>query len=341
MNQRVIITQPGEVSVENTVMPTPGPGEVLLKVLYGGICGSDLGTYSGTFVYVSYPRVPGHELAVEVVEVPAGRPDLKAGTIATVNPYFNCGVCYPCRRGRVNCCVKNETMGAQRDGGFAKYITMPVERVYPASWLSAKDTALIEPFCISHHGVKRAAIRPGDKILVVGAGTIGVLAMLSAKYFGGEVYIADVAPAKLDHAKKLGAAGTFMNTSPRALAEWASATTNGDGFDVTIEAVGLPATFQDCIDTVAYSGRVVLVGVSKKNLDFNFTLIQKKELAVYGSRNATKADFEEVMDLMRKTGFTADAVVTDVYPLFEAPRAFREFSEKAGEKLKVLLDFQE
>ena len=339
MNRRVIIPQPGEVVLEDVEMPRAGKGEALLKMLYGGICGSDLGTYRGTFVYASYPRVPGHELAVEVVEAPEGS-GLKAGTLATVNPYFNCGVCYPCRNGRVNCCVKNETMGAQRDGGFAKFITMPAERVYPGDGLTAKDIALVEPFCISHHGVKRADIRPGEKVLVVGAGTIGILAMLSALHFGAEVYVADVAPAKLAHAEKLGAAGTFRNASPEALADWTSKITNGDGFGVTVEAVGLPATFLDCIASVAFAGRVVQIGVSKKTVDFDFTMIQKKELAIFGSRNAVKADFMEVMDIMRKSGFTADNVVTDVFPLEEAATAFREFSEKGGEKLKVLVDFQ-
>lgn len=339
MNQRVLIPKAGEVIVEEAPMPKAGPGEALLKVLFGGICGSDLGTYKGTFVYAAYPRVPGHELAVEVVEAPADS-GLKPGVLATVNPYFNCGVCYPCRTGRVNCCVKNETMGAQRDGGFANYITMPVERVYTGDKLTAKDLALVEPFCISHHGVKRADIKPGEKVLVVGAGTIGVLAMLSALHFGGEVYVADVAPAKLEHAKKLGAKGTFVNTSPEALAEWTAKTTNGEGFAVTVEAVGLPVTFLDCINSTAFSGRMVQIGVSKKTVEFDFTLLQKKELAVYGSRNAVKADFMEVMDIMRKSGFSADSVVTDVYPMQQAATAFKEFAEKGGEKLKVLVDFQ-
>ncbi|MCD8351969.1 MAG: zinc-binding alcohol dehydrogenase family protein [Planctomycetaceae bacterium] len=339
MNERIIITKPGEVGIEAAPMPTPGPNEALLKVLYGGICGSDLGTYRGTFAYVQYPRIPGHELAVEVVEAPQGS-TLAPGTLATVNPYFNCGTCYPCRSGRVNCCTGNETLGCQRDGGFARYIAMPVERIYPAPGLDAKQTVLVEPFCISYHGVKRAAIQPGEKVLVVGAGTIGIMAMLSVKHFGGVPYVADVAPDKLVKATAMGAAGTFLNTSPEALAAWTAETTGGDGFAVTVEAVGLAATFQDCIDSVAFSGRTVLIGVSKQTLDFNFTLIQKKELAVFGSRNAVKSDFNEVMNIIRAGGLPADGVVTDVYPFAQAAEAFREFSDHAGEKLKVLLDFQ-
>ena len=340
VNKHIIIPEPGKVLIEDAPMPEPGPGEALLKVLYGGICGSDLGTYRGTFAYASYPRIPGHELAVEVVDVADNSYGVKKGMLATVNPYFNCGKCYPCRTGRLNCCVVNETMGAQRDGGFRHYLAMPVERIYDSRGLGVRETALVEPFCISYHGVKRADIRPGEKVLVIGAGTIGILAMLAAKHFGAEVYVADVAPGKLELATKLGAAGTFVNSSPDAFKEWTDKTTSGDGFAVTVEAVGLPATFQNAIDAVASAGRVVIVGISKKNIDdFNFTIIQKKELAVYGSRNAVKQDFVEVIDMMLKDGLQADAVVTNTYDFQDAPAAFREFDRRAGEMLKVLIKF--
>ncbi|MDR1519551.1 MAG: zinc-binding alcohol dehydrogenase family protein [Planctomycetota bacterium] len=340
MNQRIVIPEAGKVVIEEAPMPNPGPGEALVKVLYGGICGSDLGTYRGTFAYVSYPRIPGHELAVEVMEVPDNQSGVKKGLLATVNPYFNCGKCYPCRNGRPNCCVGNQTLGAQRHGGFVKYFTIPVERIYSSRGLGVRETALVEPFCISYHGVKRAGIRPGEKVLVIGAGTIGILAMLAAKHFGGEVYLTDVASGKLAYAEKLGAAGTFVNSSPEALREWTAKTTSGDGFAATVEAVGLPATFNDAVESAASAGRVVLIGISKRNIqDFNFTLIQKKELAVFGSRNAVRQDFAEVIDVMLASGLSADSLVTNTYEFADAGIAFREFSERAGEMLKVLLRF--
>ncbi len=340
MNKLIRIPTPGTVVIEDAPMPVPGPHEALLKILYGGICGSDLGTYRGTFAYASYPRIPGHELAVEVVEAPDNNLGIKKGMLATVNPYFNCGSCYPCRSGHPNCCVGNETLGAQRDGGFARYITMPLERIYDSRGLGPRETALIEPFCISYHGVKRAAIQPDEKVLVIGAGTIGIMAMLSAKHFGGEVYVADVAQGKLDHALKLGAAGVFLNSSPEAFDEWTAKITNGDGFAVTVEAVGLPSTFQSSLDAVASAGRVVVIGISKSPLkEFNFTVIQKKELAIYGSRNATKQDFKEVIDMMLASKLQADAVVTNTYDFDDAATAFEDFDKRDGEILKVLVKF--
>ncbi len=337
----ICIEAPGQVVVKEVEKPVRKPGEALLKMLYGGICGSDLGSYRGANAYVSYPRVPGHELAAEIVEIDENDQGLKPGMIVTCNPYFNCGSCYSCKRGLVNACTDNQTMGVQREGGFAEYITMPIERIYDGKGLPAKVLALIEPFCISYHGISRANVQKGERVLVVGAGTIGVLAAVAAKAKGAEVTICDVAEDKLDYAYK-----TFqldhklLNSSPEAFEKGVAELTNGDGYDVTIEAVGLPNTFQNCIDAACFGARVVLIGVSKRNIDdFFFTIIQKKELNVYGSRNAMKKDFLELIDLVKAGGVDLEKIVTNTYKMDEAPKAFEEFAANAGKMLKVVIDF--
>ena len=336
----ICIEKPGKVVLKEIEKPVRKPGEALLKLLYGGICGSDLGSYRGANAYVSYPRIPGHEFSAEIVEIDENEEGLKPGMIVTCNPYFNCGTCYSCRRGLVNACTGNETMGVQREGAFAEYITMPVERIYDGKGLDPKVLTLIEPFCISYHGVSRANIKPGDRVLVLGAGTIGVLAAVAAKAKGARVYVADVAEKKLQFAMdSFGLEGTLLNDSPEHFLEQVEAVTGGDGFDVTIEAVGLPSTFQNCIDAAAFGGNVVLIGIGKKNLDFNFTTIQKKELNVFGSRNALKADFLELIDLVKAGGVDLEKIVTNVYKFADAPEAFAEFDRRAGEMLKVVLDF--
>ncbi len=228
---------------------------------------------------------------------------------------------------------------------------MPVERIYDGKGLSPKSLALIEPFCISYHGVSRADIQKGDKVLVIGAGTIGVLAAVAAKAKGGEVYIADIAEEKLQYAyHTFGLAGMIKNDSEENFANRVREIT-GDhhGFDVCIEAVGLPSTFQNCIDAAAFGGRVVLIGVGKKNLDFNFTMIQKKELDILGSRNALKADFTELIDLVKGGAIDLEKIVMNPgsedptkkseYESDEAEAAFEEFSQYGGSKLKVLIHF--
>lgn len=334
------INAPGQVEIKDVEMPVRKEGEVLLKLLYGGICGSDLGSYRGTFAYFDYPRIPGHEFSAEVIEADENNAyGIRKGMIVTCNPYFNCGHCYSCQHGTVNACMDNQTMGCQRDGAFQEYITMPIERVYDGKGMDAKTLAAIEPFCISYHGVSRADIKAGDKVLVVGAGTIGVLAAIAAKAKGGEVYISDVAEGKLEYAKGFGVDGVILNSSPEAFEKSVAEITNGNGFDVTIEAVGLPSTFQNCIDAAAFGGKVVLIGVSKKNLDFFFTIIQKKELNVFGSRNALKKDFLELIDLVKDGRVPLEKIITDTYKFDDAVKAFEDFDKNAGNMLKVVIDF--
>lgn len=339
MNQSIIIPQPFSVSIVHAPMPTPKEGEVLLKMLYGGICGSDLGTYRGTFAYVSYPRIPGHEFSAEIVEVGKNDRGLKPGMVVTANPYFNCGKCYSCRRGILNACVSNQTLGAQRDGAFSKYLCLPVERIYDGKGLSAKALAMVEPYCISYHGVSRAQIKKGERVLIIGAGTIGILAMLAAKKFGAEVFVADVAEGKLEFARQFGADGTILNDSPENFAQRVADATGGDGFDVAVEAVGLPSTFQAGIDACAFGARFVLIGVGKQNLDFNFTLIQKKELHVFGSRNALKQDFLDAIDYFKTGAFDFEKIISAVFKFEDAAKAFETFDKNAGKMLKVAIEF--
>lgn len=337
----ILMPEPGKVIITEMEKPTPKPGEALLKLLYGGICGSDLGSYRGANAYVVYPCIPGHEFSAEIVEIGENDRGLKPGMIVTCNPYFNCGHCYSCERGLVNACTDNQTMGVQRQGAFSQYITMPVERIYDGKGLSPRTLALIEPFCISYHGVTRGQVKPGDKVLVVGAGTIGVLAAVAAKAKGAEVTICDVAPEKLDYAyQTFGLAHKLLNASPEAFAAGVAELTQGNGYDVTIEAVGMPETFQNCIDAACFGGRLVLIGVSKRNInDFFFTIIQKKELNIFGSRNALKSDFLELIELVRSGAVDLEKIVTNEYAWTDAPQAFAEFSANAGKMLKVVLNF--
>lgn len=335
------INAPGQVELCEMPMPVRKPGEALLKLLYGGICGGDLNTYRGTLAYVTYPRIPGHEFSAEIVEIDENEQGLKPGMIVTANPYFNCGRCYSCARGLVNCCTSNQTMGVQREGAFMQYITMPVERLYDGKGIPAKTLALIEPFCISHHGVSRADIKPGEHVLVMGAGTIGVLAAAAAKAKGAAVYIADISQDKLDYARAFNVDGVILNASPEALEKASLEATGGNLFDVTIEAVGLPGTFQNCIDMATFGGRVVVIGIAKKSLDFNFTVIQKKELNVLGSRNAYKRDFLELIDLVKSGRIDVSKAITNTYRFTDAPCAFEDFKNNAGQMLKVMLDFTE
>lgn len=336
----ITIPKPGKVEIRETERPELQEGHAILKLLYGGICGSDMGTYKGTFLYSEYPRIPGHEFSAEIVEIGENDRGLKAGMIVTANPYFNCGKCYSCQRGFVNCCTSNQTMGAQRDGAFSQYISMPIERIYDGKGLPAKILASIEPFCISYHAVKRASVKAGEKVLVVGGGTIGYLAAAAAKMVGAEVYVSDISESKLQFVKELGVDGTILNTSEEAFNEQVKEITGGNGFDVCIEAVGLPSTFMNCINAAAFRARIAVVGIGKQSLDFFYSIIQTKELDIFGSRNALKEDFEELIDFVKDGKANLEPIASAVYEFGDAEKAFKETAELGAQRLKVLIHFE-
>ena len=333
----VLINKPFEICVTDTEKPVPKEGEALLKVLYCGICGADVASYTGNQPFTTYPRIPGHEFSAEIVSIPENDRGLKAGDIVTCNPYFNCGTCYSCRRGFVNCCTDNQTMGVQRDGSFREYIVMPVERIYEGKGLSAKELALVEPFTIGWHALHRAEVKKGDKVLVIGAGPIGLFALISAKARGAEVYSADILDGRLEKALKFGAAGV-INSSKTDIVKEAMRITGGDGFDVCVEACGLSATFLNCIDCAAFAGNIILIGNGKKETTFLHSILLKKELNVFGSWNSYAEDFKAVIDLIASGSVNVMDMVSDIYPMERADEAFKALVNNDGSLSKVLVE---
>ncbi len=333
----VLIEKPFEIAVTDTEMPVAKEGEAILKVLYCGICGADVASYTGNQPFTTYPRIPGHEFSAQIVSIPENDKGLKAGDIVTANPYFNCGECYSCQRGFVNCCTDNQTMGVQRDGSFREYIAMPIERIYDGKGLSAKELALVEPFTISWHALHRAAVKPGDKVLVVGAGPIGLFALISAKAQGAEVYVADVLDGRLEKATHFGADGV-INSANTNIVEEAMRITNGNGFDVCVEACGQSVTFLNCIDCAAFAANIILIGNGKKETTFLHSILLKKELNVFGSRNSYAKDFREVIDLIASGKVNVLDMVSAVYPMAEADVAFKALANNDGSLAKVLIE---
>lgn len=332
----VYVEEPGKIEIREKEMPILKKGEALLKIKYCGICGADVATFTGNQPFTTYPRIPGHEFSAEIVEIEENDRGLKVGDIVTANPYFNCGHCYSCERGIVNACTDNQTMGVQRDGSFAEYVAMPIERIYSGKGLSAKTLALIEPFSIGYHAVSRGHIKPGHKVLVIGAGAIGIFAAVSAKLKGAEVYISDVFEKRLENALKFGVDG-IIDVSKEDLLEKTKEITNGNGFDICIEAVGQSATFLNCIDAAAFGADIILIGNGKKETTFNHSILLKKELNVYGSRNALKKDFLELIDLISSGKINVDHIVSDIFDKEDAIKGFDALVHNDGSRFKVLI----
>jgi len=312
----------------------------LLKVKFCGICGSDLQTYTGNQPFADYPRIPGHEFSAEIVEVPENNRGLKKGMVVTANPYFNCGKCYSCSRGFINCCQDNKTMGVQRDGSFSEYITMPVERIVDGMGLSAQTLALIEPFSIGYHGVNRGEVAHNDNVLVVGAGPIGLFAAISAKLKGANVYVTDMLNIRLQTAMDLGMNGV-INSKTENLQERVRDITQGNGMNVVVECVGQPETFMAAQEAVCFHGKIALIGNGKREVTFNQSNIIKKEMNIYGSRNSLH-EFAPLISLVKLTeGSRMDInkVVSKVFDFTSVKAAFEALLNNDGSLAKVLVRF--
>lgn len=335
----VRIPEPYKIEVTEVEKPKLKEGEALLRICYCGVCGADVASYTGNQPFTTYPRIPGHEFSAEIAEIGENERGLKVGDIVTANPYFNCGSCYSCQRGFVNCCVDNQTMGVQRDGSFCEYVAMPIERIIPGRGLSAKELALVEPFTISYHALHRTKIKETDHVLIVGAGPIGLFALLTAKAMGAKVYVADVLDGRLQLAKELGADGV-INSGSQDLPEETRRITNGNGFDVCVEACGLSVTFLACIDCAAFAGNIILIGNGKKETTFLHSILLKKELNVFGSRNSYTEDFEHVIELIAGGKVDVMKLVSDVYPMAQADEAFKALADNKGDLAKVLIEWK-
>ncbi len=333
----ILIKKPFEIGIEDIEMPVLKENEALLKIKYCGICGADVASYTGNQPFTTYPRIPGHEFSAEIVQIGKNDKNLKVGDIVTANPYFNCGECYSCRRGIVNACTDNRTMGVQRDGSFCKYVAMPIERIIHGKGLSAKELALIEPFAISCHALSRCKINDGGNLLIMGAGPIGLFALIKAKAMGAKVMIADLLDNRLNLAKEYGADKT-VNIKNESLTEAAAEFTGGDMFDVTVEACGQPETFLNCIDCAATGANVILIGNGKRNTTFLHSILLKKELNVFGSRNAFTKDFEELIDLVLSGKADVLKMVSGVYAMEDAASAFKALANNDGSLAKLLIE---
>ena len=332
----IVIPEPNKIEIREIPMPEVKENEALLKVKYVGICGADVASFTGNQPFTTYPRIPGHEFSAEIVSIPENDKGLKVGDIVTCNPYFNCTECYSCKRGFVNCCTDNQTMGVQRDGAFCEYIAMPVERIYNGKGLTAEELALIEPFSISQHAISRAEIKETDNVLVVGAGPIGLFALLAAKQKCNRIAVADILDNRLNLATEYGA-DAVVNTKEKSLEEFTNEFTDGNGFDVCIEACGAPETFLGCIDSAAFAGNIILIGNGKRETNFVHSIILKKELNIHGSRNALKADFLNNIDIVADKKADVMKMVSGIYDMENALDAFRALADNDGTLAKLLI----
>ena len=331
----LVMRQPGQTSVESVAEPKPKDGEVLLKVRMVGLCGSDLNSFRGSNPLVSFPRIPGHEIAGTILENKSDNPELKPGTNVAVSPYSNCGTCAACRRGRTNACQFNQTLGVQRDGALTEFISVPAHRIYPAK-LSLRELCLVEPLTVGFHAVARGRVTRNEVVAIFGCGGVGLGAVAAASFEGANTIAIDVDDKKLAIARKAGAAHA-INARQQSVPEKLAELTNGLGPDVVVEAIGSPETFRSAIELVAFTGRVVYIGYAKKPVEYETRLFVQKELDIMGSRNAMPEDFRKVIQMLEDHRFPVDDAITKVVALEQAPAILRAWQENPAAFTKIVV----
>jgi threonine dehydrogenase-like Zn-dependent dehydrogenase len=333
----LVIDRPGEARVIEMERPVADPQLATMRVRRIGLCGSDLTTYLGKNPMVTYPRIPGHEVAATLEHVPANELGLLAGMNVTLSPYTSCGKCSSCRQGRFNACRDNQTLGVQREGALMDCISVPVEKIYAAP-LPLEELALVEPLTVGCHAVARGMVTAKDTVAVYGCGGVGLGAVAAAAFRDARVVAIDIDDKKLAIAKNAGARELINSTRDDVHARLQEIS-DGNGPDVIVEAIGRPDTYRAAVEEVCFAGRVVYIGYAKENVSFETRLFVQKELDIRGSRNALPEDFREVIRMFEQKRFPTAEAISATVPLEEAPAILRAWSEDPPAFTKIMIAF--
>lgn len=336
-----VIDTPGSFSLKRDLeKPEIKATQVLVAIKKVGFCGSDLNTFRGLNPIVSYPRIPGHEIAAEIVEVGTEVPaNLKVGAKVLVLPYTTCGKCWSCLSGRPNACKNNQTLGVQQDGGMTEYLAVDHEKIVAnLDDLSFSQIAIVEPLAVGCHAARRAEGKTGETMLVFGCGMVGLGAVLKGSDDGATVIAVDIDDCKLELARKFGATHT-INSRTQNLEEEVLRLTDGHGATVAIEAIGFDQTFIAAVDLVAFCGRVVYVGYVKDKVAFDTKKFVMKEIQIRGARNAIKQDFVDILELMKKIDLPLNRLISMDVSLDEAGNALQKWSDSPAGITKILVSF--
>ena len=330
----VLLKKPGEILISDIATTERLDGQVLIKVRSAGICGSDIGAYKGVNPLVSYPRVIGHEIAGEVVEVGADEAEFKVGDRVILEPYVYCGKCYPCSIGHTNCCENLTVRGVHIEGGMAELVSHPSHLLHkvPAN-IPWHLVPMAEPLVISMHAVKQAEVKAGQHVVITGAGQIGLLAAQYALVVGAIPIVVDPVDERLALARSLGVTHTINPVSCDAVAEILSIT-QGRMAEAVIECSGAAPAIRGAVDYVSYAGHIALVGWPKSDIPMPTALFTKKELTIRGSRNSV-GQFPESLRLIAEGKVNVEALLTKTVSMEETPATVADIAEHPDKYLKV------
>jgi 2-desacetyl-2-hydroxyethyl bacteriochlorophyllide A dehydrogenase len=298
----ILLEKPGHLSMTRASEPNaPGPGEALVRVHRVGICGTDYSGYLGKMPFYSYPRIPGHELGVEVIALGDGVTRVKVGDRCAVEPYMNCEHCFACQRGNGNCCENLKVLGVMMDGGLCEQLTVPARKLHRSDKLAFEQLALVETLAIGCHAANRGAPQSGDNVLVVGAGPIGLSAIEFVKLSGARTIVLDLNEQRLDFCRnRMGVVATVLAKGDGSELEELKRLTDGALPTLVIDATGSNKSMGHALNYVGFTGRLVFVGITTQDISFPHPLMHRREMTLLGSRNALPPDFSRIIQLIEE-----------------------------------------
>lgn len=334
------VIKPFEVKIVDIEKPKiTNDDDVIIKGTSGGICGSDIGIWNGSNSLATYPRIIGHEFGGIVSEVGKKVKNIKIGDKVAIDPVVSCGECYACKIGRYNVCSTLEVMGVHRDGGFSEYIKVPEKNVHKfKADFDEKLLGIVEPYTIGMQINNRLEITEDDKVLIMGAGPIGITAMQVAKGRNAKVIMTDIVKERLERALDMGADEVVL-VNEENLEERIDKFTKGEGIPVIIDTVCTPVSFENSVKMACPAGRIVVIGLKNQPSQITMAEITKKELTIVGSR-LNKDCFELVIDEFENKKVTPEKLVTHSFNFTDIDKALNLIKEKPGEVLKVVLNFE-
>ncbi|MDR3711257.1 MAG: zinc-binding alcohol dehydrogenase family protein [Puia sp.] len=335
----LVCIRPGSFAYKEMQAPVLTPGHAIIRIRRIGICGTDLHAFEGTQPYFEYPRILGHELSGDLVDFDEA-PGFVPGEAVTFIPYFNCGHCIACRSGKPNCCVTIKVCGVHVDGGMADYLSVPSSTLLHGDGLGYDELALIEPLAIGAHAVRRAAIAEGEFVLVIGAGPIGLGTMEAARIAGGEVIAMDINAGRLQFCRDRLRLLHTVDAGSGDTMEQIRAITRGDMPTVVIDATGNQRAINNAFQYMAHGARYVLVGLQKNEISFSHPEFHKREATLMSSRNATRVDFERVMESMKTGKIDPTTYITHRTAFGNVKDEFASWLDPANGVIKAMVEIE-
>lgn len=335
------VSAPLDYRITEVDAPQAASGEVLVRVAFAGICGSDMHIIHGDNAFVRFPRITGHEFAGRIEAVSEGTEGVAVGDAVCIDPVISCGECYPCRIGRPNVCTSLEVIGVHRNGGFEEHVAVPAANVYHLpKGLGLDAAALVEPYSIAANVLDRMQPQPGDRLLIFGAGVIGLTILQMARALGIEdITVSDVIDTRLETARELGATRT-VNGAEEDLEAVMAELTGGEGVPLLADAACVPALLPQMLRIASPAGRIGLLGFNPHPSDLVQLEVIKKELTLVGSR-LNNRKFPEVLELMASGRLDPMALVSHRLPIEEMPGAIDLLDHHPERARKVLIQISD